>query len=307
MTPAGDGEAPGDADGNADGDAYRSSGTLGIDGVPALDPLSYPGPMIGEPVLLSGSRLLELTPTPERMDRWRVAGARELQDELGGLGQAPVGERYPLIAIGSNAAPGQLRHKLHHLGVPAVVPMTPLRVSGVGVGVSAHVGTKGYVAHAPFVDPGAVTDVVLTLVDEDQLQAVDDTEIPRYRRILLPGSEFPMVLPSGERLAGAYLYANAFGVLAGPDGKPRTPTTQAALLTELLEWSAPLLRLFGTPQEWVTKARADPELRAVVKQIFHESGWVLPQEALLRHVCEPGAPVLTYDALAPLVTDSTSP
>lgn len=296
-----------DLDADGDGDAHRGWAPPEMDGVPALDPLSYPGPMIGEPVLLSGPRLLKMTPTAEPMGRWRVAGARELQDELGGLGQAPVGERYPLIAIGSNAAPGQLRYKLDHLGVPAVVPMTPLRVSGVGVGVAAHVGLRGYVAHAPFVDPGAAADVVLTLVDEDQLQAVDDTEIPRYRRILLPGSEFPMVLPSGERLAGAYLYANAFGVLAGPDGKPRTPTTQTALLAELLERSAPLLRLFGTPQQWVTKVRADPELRGVVKQIFHESGWVLPQEALLRHVCEPGAPVLTYDALSPLVTDGTSP
>jgi hypothetical protein len=185
--------------------------------------------------------------------------------------------------------------------------MTPLQVSGLGIGVSAHVGLNGYVANSPFADPGGMTQAVLTLLDADQLRAVDDTEFPRYRRVLLPGTEFPMVLPSGERLDAAYLYVSAAGVLAGADGKPCTPVTQTALLAELLERSASLGALFDSPQDWATKARADPALRAEAKKIFYESGWVLPQRTLLRDACDAGDPALTYDEVSPLATDRTSP
>ena len=286
------------------------------DGVPALDPLSYPGRVIAEPALLCGAEVLPMAPTVGRpMGRWFVRDASSLEPDLDldldlaleQLTEPPTANRHPVIAIGSNAAPAQMRYKLTRLGLPAVVPMTTLRVSGLGVGVSAHVGLKGYVANSPYADPGGVADVVLTLLDDDQLRAVDDTELPRYRRALLPGAEFPMVLPSGERLDGAYLYVNSAGVLAGVDGKPRTPTTQTVLLAELLQRSAGLRELFDSPQDWVDKARADPELRAAVKQVFHESGWVLPQDALLRHVCDPGAAALGYTDVSPLASSREHP
>lgn len=260
-----------------------SLAALGMDGVPALDPLSYPGRVVDGPALLSKAHLLRMTPTAEPIGRWRVHQdtnpARSLDGVLADLGEPPTSERHPLIAVGSNAAPAQLHHKLTRLGLPAVVPMTPLRVSGLGVGVSAHVALNGYVANSPFADPGGKADVVLTFLDADQLCAVDDTELPRYHRVLLSGAEFEMALPSGERLDAAYLYVNAAGVLAARDGTPRVPGVQEALLAELLERSPRLRALFDSPQDWIAKARADADLRATVKQIFHESGWVLPQEA----------------------------
>lgn len=274
-----------------DAPVHRSLAALGMDGVPALDPLSYPGRMLAEPALLCGSHLPRMTPAaaPEPMGSWHVhvdeLSARPpqaLDTVLLDFGEAGTKKRHPVIAIGSNAAPGQLHHKLTRLGVSAVVPMTPLRVTGLGVGVSAHVGVNGYVANSPFADPGGVADVVLTLLDAQQLHAVDATEVPRYRRVLLSGTEFPMLLPSGERLDAAHLYVNPAGVLAAADGKPRTPAAQTTLLAELLELSAPLRALFASPQDWVAKARAEPDLRAAAKKIFHESGWILPQETLLR-------------------------
>ena len=256
-----------------------SLAALGMDGVPALDPLSYPGRTIDRPALLSGSHLFDLTPSVDYLGGWHT--------------------RHPVIAIGSNASPGQLHYKLSRLGLPVVVPMTTLRVSGLGVGVSAHVGRNGYVANSPFVALGGEVDVVLTLLDAAQLRAVDATELPRYRRVRLSGTEFPMVLPSGERLTAAYLYVNAHGVLAGADGKPRLPGAQALLLAELLERSAHLRELFDSPQDWVTKCRADAELRGVVKRIFHESGWILPQERLLRDHDDHGR-VLVYGEVSSL-------
>ena len=138
--------------------------------------------------------------------------------------------------------------------------MTPLRVSGLGVGVSAHVALNGYITNSPFADPGGTADVVLTFLDADQLCAVDNTELPRYHRVLLSGAEFEMALPSGERLDAAYLYVNAAGVLAARDGTPRVPGVQEALLAELLERSPRLRALFDSPQDWIAKARADADL-----------------------------------------------
>jgi hypothetical protein len=304
------------AGGEGQEDTDRSLAALGMDGVPALDPLSYPGRVVTQPALLCESRLLDVAATAARAGLWPVsegdggggtARPRSLDEVLGELGQPSAGKRHPVIAIGSNAAPGQLHHKLSRLGLPAVVPMMPLRVSGLGVGVSAHVAMNGYVANSPYADPGGVADVVLTLVDADQLRAVDDTEIPRYRRVLLPGAEFPMVLPSGERLAGAYLYVNAAGVLAGADGKPLTPTTQTELLADLLTRSERLRHLFASPQDWVDKALAEPASRAAAQQVFRDSGWVLPQDALLRHACEPGSSGAAFDTVSPMATDGTSP
>ena len=289
-----------------------------MDGVPALDPLSYPGRMVGEPALLHGPQLLQMAPAGEAMGRWQVhvdgfsaRTPQALDTVLQDLGEPETGKRHPVIAIGSNGAPGQLHHKLTRLRLPAVVPMTPLQVSGLGVGVSAHVGLNGYVAHSPFVDPGGVADVVLTLLDADQLCAVDASEMPRYRRVLLSGVEFPMTLPSGEKLEAAYIYVSSAGVLTEPaDGepvRPRTPVTQAMLLAELLELSARLRQLFDSPLDWVTKVRADPDLRAVVKQIFHETSWVLPQEALLRNVCDPDSDALAYGEISPLAAGRDRP
>lgn len=272
-------------------------------GVPALDPLSYPGRVIGEPALLAGARVLEMTAgAGRRMGRWRVQGAGLLDAALEQRAQPPTAELHPVIAIGSNAAPAQLHYKLTRLALRSVVPMTPLTVSGLGVGVSAHVALNGYVANSPFTDPDSVSQVILTLLDADQLRAIDDTELPRYRRVLLSGADYPMVLPSGERLAAGYVYANSAGVLAGEDGKPLAPATQPELLAELLERSARLRQLFDSPGAWVDKARADSELRAAAKQIFRESGWVLPQDALLRTVCDPAAVALAYGDVSPLAT-----
>jgi hypothetical protein len=237
------------------------------------------------------------------MGSWSVAEGpfhhQELDAVLDELGQPGAGRRHPVIAVGSNAAPGQVHHKLTELGVPAVVPMTPMRVSGLGVGVSGHIGLPGYVANSPFADPDGVADVVLACLDDDQLQAVDDTEIPRYHRVLLPGAEFPMVLPSGEQLEAAYLYVDARGVLTDPDGTPRTPVPQRELLIELMEQSSRLRELFDSPDDWVARASADPELRAEGQRVFDESGWVLPQEALLEYADEPGQ-VLVYDDVSSL-------
>ncbi|MES4905624.1 MULTISPECIES: hypothetical protein [unclassified Streptomyces] len=268
----------------------RSLAALGFADVPALRPLTYPGRPVTAPALLAGSELWELTPSPGSPGGWQVLGAplgppREPLDAvLARLGQAPLEQRHPVIAVGSNASPAQLHHKLTALGHPAAVPMVPVRVRGIGVGCSAHIGRYGYVATAPYADPAAETPLVVSWLDDGQLASVDATEFPNYRRILLPGASVPMVLPSGERLGGAYLYVSARGVLAGADGAPDRPSgrprpgggDQSALLAGLLASSARLRGLLGPdPRAWIRRAAADLALRETAASVFAEEGWVL--------------------------------
>ncbi|WP_329125176.1 hypothetical protein [Streptomyces sp. NBC_01465] len=279
----------------------RSLKALGLDDVPAKQPLTYPGRPAVEPALLSGDELLPLEVRRQRLGDWRVSRGRRLDEALRELGQVGAGHRYPVIAVGSNASPGQVSYKLTRLGIPATVPMVPVWVQGVGVGCSGHISPAGYVAGTPYIDRSSRTSLVVAWLDAAQLKAVDDTEFPDYRRAILPGDEFDMVMPSGERLGGAYIYFSAHGVLAGPDGRPRQGGgDQSALLAALLADSAELRELLGPdPASWVSKAGADRAVRERGTGIFGATGRVLPQSDFLPYVDDSGD-LRLYDDLPPL-------
>ncbi|WP_249416165.1 hypothetical protein [Streptomyces sp. TS71-3] len=286
----------------------RSLAALGLNDVPAKQPLTYPGRPAPGPALLTGEELLELDVRPLRLGEWYVEeqqAQQRLDEALSGLGQEVTGRRHPVIAVGSNASPGQVAHKLSRLGIPATVPMVPITVTGIGVGCSGHISPAGYVATTPYVAPGVSTTLVVTWLDPAQLKAVDDTEFPDYRRAILPGDAFPMSMPSGERLGGAYIYFSAHGVLADPaTGRPRPGGgDQSALLAALLDASGRLRDLLGPdPESWVRNAGADQGLREKGTRIFGEEGWVLPQTEFLPYVDDgddPGA-LRLYDDLPPV-------
>ncbi|MGV9884331.1 hypothetical protein [Streptomyces sp. NPDC003006] len=258
----------------------RGLAALGLDGVPALRPLTYPGLPVAAPALLTGTELLPLDVRPGgALGGWSVGGELPLDEALARLGQSPLGRRSPVIAVGSNASAGQIAHKLARHGVPAAVPMVPVRVRGIGIGCAAHIGRAGYVAAAPYPDPVAEATLVVSWLDAPQLAAVDATELPNYRRALLPGEAYGMTLPSGEPLGEASLYVSVRGVLADPaTGLPRPGRgDQAALLGALLDASPRLRALLGPdPAVWVRRAAADAALRALGTRLFVEEGWVLP-------------------------------
>ncbi|MGW6062849.1 hypothetical protein [Streptomyces sp. NPDC055189] len=262
-----------------------SLAALGLDVVPALRPLAYPGRPAPWPALLTGDDLLPLGVCPLPLGQWLVAG-RTLDEVLGERGQAPVGRRHPVIAVGSNASPAQVAYKLVRRSVPATVPMVPVRVRGIAVGCSAHIGRAGYVAAAPYLDdPAAETSLVVSWLDGDQFRAVDETEFPNYRRALLPGGDFAMTMPSGELLHGAFLYVSARGVLTDSGAGPRRDSGhQATLLASLLDASPRLRDLLGPdPASWVRKAAADRAVRESGTRIFGEESWVLRQPGLLSY------------------------
>ncbi|MGW5732853.1 MULTISPECIES: hypothetical protein [Streptomyces] len=286
----------------------RSLKALGLDDVPAKLPLTYPGRPATEPALLSGDELWPLDVRRQRLGGWPVSRGPRLDEKLRELGQVGAGLRHPVIAVGSNASPGQVSHKLTRLGIPATVPMVPVQIQGVGIGCSGHISPAGYVAGTPYIDRSARATLVVTWLDATQLKAVDDTEFPDYRRAILPGDEFDMVMPSGERLGGAYIYFSAHGVLAGPDGRPRPGGgDQSELLAALLAESEELRQLLGPdPATWVAKAGADPAVRQRGTEIFGATGRVLPQNEFLPYLDDSGD-LRFYDDLPPLAGSLPSP
>ncbi|WP_219049567.1 hypothetical protein, partial [Streptomyces sp. JJ66] len=230
----------------------------GFGEVPLLRPLEYPGRVVTEAVLLDGD---ELVP-------WRA-----------GAGGAGTAGRVPVVAVGSNAAPAQVRYKLALAGVPGPVPMVPVRVAGLAVGHSGHVSVAGYVAYAPYPAPGRQARAVLLWLDAAQLAVVDASERFNYRRVRLPAERFPVYDTGGavDVGQGAYVYAGSRGLLADADrAAPRAAGSQHAVLGELLERSRTLRELFGgTPREWVERVREDHRVCARGTAVLRAEGWVL--------------------------------
>jgi hypothetical protein len=229
----------------------RTLETLGLAEAPRDHPLLYPGAWPRESGILHGDRLLPL--------------------------DGPVDEgRTPVLAVGSNANPGQLRDKMGELGINSPVPMVRSRVTGIGVGVSAHVSRLGYVSASPFHAPSCVRELFVIWLDDEQLRVVDASEgVPlphgNFGRAWLPASEVRIEAADGVPLRGAYAYVNRHGVLHDGTGAPRTHPGQREFLSELLLGSARWRELFGvTPEEFCARARADHRLCERGTRLFAE-------------------------------------
>ncbi|MEV7341006.1 hypothetical protein [Streptomyces sp. NPDC093544] len=240
---------------------------LGLAEAPRDHPLSYPGKWPQESGLLDGDRLLPLEQLVHR-------------------------DRVPVIAVGSNACPAQLRHKMAEYAVSSTVPLVKARVTGIGIGVSAHVSLMGYVSASPFRAPGIVSELFITWLDEAQLAVIDASEgVPAptgaYDRARLSSDDFRIELESGELLPGGYAYVNRRGVLHDGSGAPRAHPGERPLLTSLLAGSPRLRELFGdTPEEFCSRARLDRALCAQGTRLFAEEGLVMPSglEGLEKHL-----------------------
>ena len=234
--------------------ADRTLEALGLAEAPRDHPLVYPGAWPEESGLLDGDRLLPLT-------------------------RLTYPDRVPVLAVGSNACPGQLRHKMREYGLSSPIPLVKARVTGLEVGVSAHVSAMGYVSASPFRAPGHTRELFLTWLDPAQLAAVDVSEgvtAPpgAYDRVPLPAAGFRIELESGATLDGAHLYVNRRGILHDGTGEPLRHPGERPLLAELLARSPRLKELLGaTPEEFCARARGDLRLCAAGTRLFAEEGW----------------------------------
>ncbi|MFI6506010.1 hypothetical protein ACIBCT_00255 [Streptosporangium sp. NPDC050855] len=260
---------------------------------PMSAPLTYPGRLAPAAGLLVDDRFLPMTEPPGALADRRVrSGDRtaRLADHLAALGAAPPEARHPVIAVGSNAAPGQLRRKFTAAGIRPVVPLTPAAVHGVAPGVSAHISRYAYLPATPIGARGASL-LFVVWVDDPQLAVLDATE-PNYRRVPLPAGSFPVTLASGETLPPCHVYVSRHGCLVDEEGGPLPLAPQRELIGHLLGRSAALRRLCGrTPEEFVLSAR-DDGTREAARALFVSDGLADPAPPGLHHPRTAGSPAV---------------
>jgi len=206
-----------------------------------------------------------------------VRAGKPLDRFLHEQGAPPLARRTPVLSVGSNASPAQIRRKMANAGLRAVVPITRVQVHGLVVGVSAHVSKPGYVPATPVADPAAVSDMWVLWLDPAALRAMDGTE-PNYERIRL-SSRYPVRLrpaPLGLAVRGCSVYVSRHGHLIDQAGKARTLTDQATLIAGLLADMPALMALAGTtPGEWIRQTR-DERVRDGIRAHFLAAGIVRP-------------------------------
>ena len=189
-------------------------------------------------------------------------------------GGPPAAARTPVLAVGSNASPAQVRRKMANAGLPTQVPITAVTVRGLAVGVSAHVSRPGYLPATPVPDPAAESELWVLWLDAVALAAIDATE-PNYHRVRLP-AWYPVRLTSGQVVAEGWVYVSRHGHLLNAAGQPRRLTDQATLITALLAELPELQALAGTdPEQWIERTR-DPGVRDAIRQLFRGEGLMQP-------------------------------
>ena len=259
---------------------------VGID--PLTAPLTYPGVPPWRPaVLVTDTGVLTLQPVREApLGEWMVRPEprpadpaesvsgpdRPLDSRLREEGHRPAADRTPVLAVGSNASPAQLRRKMASAGLPTQIPVTAVSVRGLTVGVSAHVSRPGYLPATPVPDPASESQLWVLWLDAVTLDAVDATE-PTSHRIRL-SARCPVRLTSGPPVTGSWVYLSRHGHLLNASGRPRRLTDQATLIAALLTELPALQALAGTdPQQWIERTR-DPSVRTAIREMFRAAGLV---------------------------------
>lgn len=257
-----------------------SAGLFGGD--PMAWPLTYPGIVPPASGLLVGDCHLPLVEVfGESVGRWLVRAGGErvgLAGLLGDLGVAGMGLRRPVVAVGSNAAPSQLRRKFFGRSGRVVIPMTVADVRGIFAGVSGHISRWGYIPAAPVSSSVGSARLFVLWLDDEQLRVIDASE-PNYHRRMLPADAYPVVL-GGVVLPYCFVYVSKHGCLMDEAGVPRRLVGQNELMASVLRASPALRDLCGaTPEEFVT-AVANPGIREAAFQVLHAEGWVRGQPEL---------------------------
>lgn len=227
---------------------------LGLDQNPSEQPLIYPGTTAQQSVLMVDDWLYALTVEPRKdLSQWEVrddggplllGGSSSLEEAILRVGDvAPMASRVPVVAVGSNAAPGQLLHKYRtdQTGPQKsiVIPITRVSVTNLAVAHSAHVSKPGYV---PMVPVSVIAKRPVSLhalwLDSGQVEQMDETE-PNYARVVVPTSTAIATLESGIDLPEFHLYRGRRGVLrSGPGMPPVMAASQSRVFGRLaaLDW-----------------------------------------------------------------------
>ncbi|MER7500662.1 hypothetical protein AB0L05_16840 [Nonomuraea pusilla] len=247
---------------------------------PMAQPLTYPGRIPAASGVLVDDAYMPLQPVEGAPAEDWQAGDDTLDKLLARLDCSPMPERHPVVAVGSNASPSQMRRKFVSHAIRPVIPMTLADVDGIAPGVSAHVNRWGYVPAVPVEAPGETSRLFVLWLDERELATLDVTE-PNYWRRRLPVERHAVTLESGVRLPPCFVYVGRHGCLVDETGDARRLADQRWLIQCLLDESPELRRLCGsTPEEFIASVR-DEALRDTVYRLFRAERRTLAQPRLV--------------------------
>jgi len=176
---------------------------------------------------------------------WSVGAAGEPEEsELSVLvGRIRLKGRVPVLAVGSNAAPSQLREKFADWGPregpEAEIPVLRVELDGFDVVYAGHVAKRGYLPATLLQRSGATVKTMCTWLTSCQLNQVNPTEGLGWRYGLVPvpgahvcGTSGPDAKWANERLQGAVAYValTGYALLGGHTlALKATPATGSTL------------------------------------------------------------------------------
>lgn len=249
---------------------------------PRAAPLRYPGARPETAVLVTEDEVIPLTASGNSIGDF-IAESDPAQRRVGtilvSMNQPAITKRTPVVAIGSNASPAQLRHKALTDNFTLPVPVMRGTMRGASVGYAPFISRFGYFPATIVLSPEAQADVSVLFLTDDQLVAMDATEVG-YRHLTLDNVLVSVQLSNGAEIHDARLYVAAGGFLA--DEEPLALGDQAELLEMLIRSSRRLRRLLGeTPSDVVFNAGVgDDNWREDVQRALRVAGWIDGEDQL---------------------------
>jgi gamma-glutamylcyclotransferase (GGCT)/AIG2-like uncharacterized protein YtfP len=166
----------------------------------------YPGVAPGFSFVHLDAASHRLEPSPHAAAGWTVAG-RDLDRWLADRGAAPLVDRVPVLAFGSNRSPGKLTWLRGHLGLAGPVVVLRARVEGLAAvwaaGLRARDGARPATL-APL--PGAVETHAVWMATPDQVAVLDRCEGRGERYDLVRLDTGRVVTEDGARLERVWTY-----------------------------------------------------------------------------------------------------
>lgn len=154
-------------------------------------PLAYPGLRPDFSHVYYQGKVYEITPRGDTYaDLWVDDSTSQvtLDAFLTARGNATMGQRHAVLALGSNGCPGRLAEKYRHQPEVAL-PVLVGTLADTAVVYSCQLARYGALPATYLYQPGAVSWLSVTMLTDEQLARMDQTESDGqfYRRIEVPG------------------------------------------------------------------------------------------------------------------------
>ncbi len=172
--------------------------------------------------------------------------------------------RYPLLAIGSNAAPARLELKLASLPEEdRVLPVSPGELHDLDVGVSAHPTAYGSLPATLFASAGTAVRSTVLWVTSRQLTHLTWTELT-YRLGRLDAARF--TADDGTPVDRPLVFASRFGAFC-PTGEPVALAAIPALRRTAIAHDQRILLDLAAPLALGARATGEDLVRAVLTDL----------------------------------------